>query len=62
MHIIIRSRLWLFPGVLGENQLHRRLRSEVEADCAREEERKARKLGKDDPTALRFRMTAFLRK
>jgi len=32
MHIIIRSRLWLFPGVLGKSMLKRRRRSEVERE------------------------------
>ena len=60
MHIIVRSRLWLFPGVLGVSQLQRRARSEVDALLRAQEEDLVRE--PEDPGELKFNMTAFLRR
>jgi hypothetical protein len=60
MHIIVRSRLWLFPGVLGASQLQRRSRKEVDAILLEQERKK--NVAPDDPTELKFNMTTFLRR
>jgi hypothetical protein len=68
MMIIIRSRLWLFPGVLGPQQLQRRKRSEMEQEMRHieedhEEERKQQPWYRPNAAhELKFGMTPFLRK
>ena len=69
MHIIIRSRLWLFPGLLGPATLVRRKRSEVDkAHDKKESEvlKKAKegnpKFISDDPNDLKFALGPFLRR
>ena len=69
MHIIIRSRLWLFPGVLGKSMLKRRRRSEVEREHRKKqwalmENAKAADSNyiPDNPDDLKFQMGKFLRR
>ena len=63
MIVIIRSRMWLFPGSLGVESLHRRSRREVESD-----HKKKQQPGAGGPTEReeneekRFPMTIFLRR